>query len=100
MSACELVLVEWVDSRQPTSSWAFLKDAAEMPACKCCSVGFLIRDDAKVKVLAPNVADIDSDMQATGVITIPTAAVTAMKRLQETTSSSRPFASKRKRRPS
>ena len=71
-----LVQIEWADSRRPTSEWF---RASELPAfefCRCVSVGFLIQDDENIKVLAANVADLaDNDMQATGVIVIPTVAV-------------------------
>jgi len=98
-----LVLIEWKDSRQPTSAWQRLGEIGKREYCACVSVGFLIQDDDKVKVLAANVADISEDMQASGVITIPTDAVHAIKPLVESTSSYRqklpPSESKRKRRP-
>ena len=82
-----LVLIEWKDSRQPTNSWAHIAGMGNQRCCDCVSVGFLIQDDEEVKVLAPNIADMDENMQATGVITIPAAAVTAIKPLVETTCS-------------
>lgn len=41
------------------------------------SVGFLIRDTGQVKTLAPNLGnvDCDDDVQANGLISIPTRAV-------------------------
>jgi hypothetical protein len=93
-----LVMIEWADSRQPTASWQRLRDAAAIGYCKCCSVGFLLRDDAEVKVLAANMGDDDDDMQATGVIVIPAVAVLAIKPLVEATSVSLPSGSKRNRR--
>lgn len=81
-----LVLIEWKDSRQPTSGWQRVEEVGKRAYCDCVSVGWLIQDDADAKVLAANVADINEDMQATGVITIPTAAVHAIKPLIETTS--------------
>lgn len=58
---------------------------ANQKCCDCVSVGFLIQDDDEVKLLAPNVGDIAENMQATGAITIPAAAITAIKFLVETT---------------
>ena len=99
-----LVLIEWKDSRQPTGAWRRLDEIGKQEYCDCVSVGWLIQDDADVKVLAANIADISEDMQASGVITIPTDAVHAIKPLVESTSSYRrkveASESKRKRRPS
>lgn len=78
-----LVLVEWHDSRQPTSAWQKLADYEPQPACLCASVGWLIHDGDDVKALAPNVADLDDDMQASGVIHIPAACVRKMVPLVE-----------------
>ena len=47
-----------------------------------------MRDDAEVKVLAANMGDAADDVQATGVIVIPTVAVLAIKPLVEATSAS------------
>lgn len=98
-----LVLIEWKDSRQPTSAWQRIGEIGKLEYCDCVSVGWLIQDDADVKVLAANFADLNEDMQASGVITIPADAVHAIKPLAESTSSyHRKVAtseSKRKRRP-
>lgn len=75
--------IEWDDSRQPKSTWQWLSDANETGVAKCVSVGFLIRNDKKVKSLAPNIADlVDEDAQVTGVIHIPAACVTRMIKLK------------------
>jgi hypothetical protein len=78
MDTCRLVMVEWVDSRQPVPGWQMLSTFRPADACACCSVGWLIHDGADVKALAPNVADLGDgdDMQASGVIHIPTACIT------------------------
>jgi len=90
----KLVLIEWADSRQPTTAWERISEKPERNYCKCQSVGWLLQDDAEVKVLAANVADEGDEMQATGVITIPTVAVLAIKPL----TSCAPAASKRTQR--
>lgn len=100
MSAlARLVLIEWKDSRQPTGAWQRVGEIGKLEYCDCVSVGWLIQDDADVKVLAANVADINEDMQATGVITIPAAAVHAIKSLIETTSYRRSLRAELKRKP-
>lgn len=89
----EALLVEWADSRQPTNKWARLDDTERHGFCRCYSVGFLVQEDNDAIVLAANVADIEEEAQATGVIVIPRVAV--LKRTTLTSFS--PPASKRKR---
>lgn len=73
-----LVLVEWVDSAQPVPGWHFLDQAPELEVVRCTSVGWLVAETESVKMLAPNLGNIDSEgnTQASGFIRIPTQAVT------------------------
>ena len=89
--APELVLIEWMDSRRPEAAWQHLADAQPWTACKCASVGFLVADDADVKVLAPNMADMDdaSNVQLSGAIVIPSSCVLSVKLLTPTSSRAR-----------
>lgn len=88
------MLIEWADSRQPTVEWARLNDTTKLEFCRCYSVGFVVQDDKDVVALAANVADVEEETQATGVIVIPTVAV-----LKRTTlTSSLPSVLKRKQR--
>jgi hypothetical protein len=81
----KLVLVEWVDSVQPVSSWYLLTAAPSLEIIQCVSVGWLVGKTKKVLMLAPNIGDIESGStaQASGFIRIPTAAVTRIAELQE-----------------
>lgn len=86
---CPLVLVEWVDSSQPVSSWKYLTDYLEEQntiAVKCVSVGWLIQD-TEVKMLAPNFGDVlnenEDRVQVSGVIRIPARAVINITKLDE-----------------
>ncbi len=82
-----LVSIEWVDSGQPIPGWQWLEAMERRRPHKCVSVGFLIQDDEETKVLAPNLGSSAGGGewdQASGLITIPTAAVT---RLEPLTSS-------------
>ncbi len=83
----DLVLIEWEDSRQPNGAWKHLAERPVWDAVKCASVGWLVHDDEKKKVLAPNMGDIDdaSNMQLSGEIVIPTSCVLSVKRLTEVT---------------
>ncbi|MEQ1648433.1 MAG: hypothetical protein ABL898_07600 [Hyphomicrobiaceae bacterium] len=81
---CRLVMVTWEDSRQPTSKWTFLSDLPDHTAVKCTTVGWLLKDNDDVKVLAQSMGDIDADeMQTSGVMTIPARCVIAIKNLEE-----------------
>ncbi len=88
MDAVRLVLIEWEDSRQPEPGWERLSGFSSSGICDCVSVGFLIHDGEDYKALAPNMADIKSEdnMQASGVINIPTRCVKEITLLEEITS--------------
>lgn len=81
----KLVLVEWEDSCQPLPGWRHLADLPDNKVIQCCSVGWLVSEDDQVKMLAPNMGDIDSvdNLQASGIIRIPAAAITRMVELKE-----------------
>lgn len=83
---CELVLVEWEDSRQPNPAWQHLGKIPEPDSAKCTSVGWVIYQDKSVISLAPNLGDVDADaaVQASGVIIIPISCVTKVSALAET----------------
>lgn len=83
---CPLVLIEWEDSRQPAPSWRHLSDMREEPdAVVCASVGWLLHDTKRVKTLAANMGGFSDpdDVQACGVITIPTRCVVKITKLKE-----------------
>lgn len=80
----QLVLIEWVDSGQPIPGWQWLSELDSRRAHKCVSVGFLVQDDEHTKVLAPNLGSSTGDDdwdQASGLMTIPTVAITKLERL-------------------
>lgn len=80
-----LVLIEWLDSAQPVPRWLRLSDYDPGTAVSCVSVGWLIQDDRQVKALAPNMGEIEDaeHIQASGIIRIPTCAVTRIVRLRD-----------------
>ena len=90
----EALLIEWADSRQPTNAWVRLDKGPQLGFCRCYSVGFLVQEDKDIIVLAANVADVEEEAQATGVIVIPRVAVLKC----TTLTSFLPPASKQKRR--
>lgn len=76
------MVVEWLDSRSPESGWRMIEDC-EMPrTCKCLTVGYLVVDNKREKVLAQSVADVEyGPLQANGLMVIPAIAITAMRPL-------------------
>lgn len=81
----QLVKVEWKDSTQPVSVWQHLSDLPEHKPIHCFSVGFMLQDGIDMKVLAPNMADVHSDLniQASGIIAIPSSCVIKISKLLE-----------------
>lgn len=80
-----LVLVEWLDSTQPLSGWRFLDDLPPLDVVRCYSVGWLVAENKGVKLLAPNLGDLQSggSRQGSGFIRIPSAAVVRQRELIE-----------------
>ncbi len=78
-------MIEWEDSRQPEPGWTRLPGFEPLDICKCTSVGWLLYDGADKKVLAPNMGDIkdEHNIQACGIIHIPSSCVTRIIRVQE-----------------
>ena len=84
-STCPLVLVEWEDSTQPISQWAYLSTFEVGNIVRCVSVGWLIHDGDDAKAVAPNmgsIGDVEA-MQVSGVIRIPARCITRMVTLDE-----------------
>lgn len=81
----ELVLIEWVDSSQPMPNWVHLDSLPNMNPIECVSVGWLIHDDKDMKMLAPNMGDMESEnnAQAAGIIRIPAGSVKRIVKLEE-----------------
>jgi hypothetical protein len=67
-----LVMIEWVDSAQPISSWQWIDEMPEPSLTICRSVGWLVYDGEDVKSVAPNLSVSDDNAQVSGVIRIPT----------------------------
>lgn len=82
---CPLVLIEWEDSARPIPEWRYLSDFKNSGPVKCASVGWLLYDGDDKKVLAPNMGEIEDEhnIQACGVIQIPSRSVTRIHRVEE-----------------
>jgi hypothetical protein len=77
-----LVLVEWLDSYSSTG-WQDVEELQSSPLC-CRSVGWQIRSDEQVIVLAPHLTDEheETPLQGNGLMTIPTCAVRRVQTLR------------------
>jgi hypothetical protein len=82
---CPLVLIRWLDSRQPSSAWRFLSELGQQKALECATVGWLVQDGPDVKVVCQTVGDLEDpeNAQASGVMTIPARCVLSIEKLSE-----------------
>ncbi|OGP74927.1 MAG: hypothetical protein A2Y80_08225 [Deltaproteobacteria bacterium RBG_13_58_19] len=71
----QMVLIEWLDSRQPFTGWQFLEDMEIPNSCKCSSVGWLLEEDVDRVVIAAHLGDLNRNGQAMGVMVIPLCAI-------------------------
>lgn len=78
MTNYPLLMIEWVDSAQPVATWSYLSDAPSIEAIHCKSVGWLVGETDSVKMLAPNLGNLQDpeSAQGSGFMRIPTACVT------------------------
>ena len=84
-------MIEWEDSRLPESNWIFLSTFTPGSTVRCVSAGWMIHDGQDMKVLAPNMGDInDEEVQISGVIRIPSRCILEITALNEISSSSGP----------
>jgi hypothetical protein len=85
MTDPKLVLIEWEDSHSPVG-WQQIDGTFEDRALVCRSVGWLMLDGERAKVLAPhlNTAESGVPLQGSGIITIPVGAVLRVVPLTET----------------
>ncbi len=84
-NSCRLVLVEWEDSHGD-GEWQQLDGEIEDRVLVCRSVGWLVLDGERVKVVAPHLHQGEEGVptQGCGIMTIPTSAVIRVVNLQET----------------
>jgi len=82
-----LVLIEWVDSAIAPQGWEVVADMNDFPVvAKCQSVGWLMKDTEKCKVVVPHLNGKDQPgiaYQYCGYVVIPTVAVTRIVDLVE-----------------
>lgn len=78
-----LVMIEWVDSSRIGEGWIDLADIAPPDPSKCVSVGFLVSENEKGKILIPTVADVEREQNrhTHGGIMIPSCSILSERRL-------------------
>lgn len=82
---CPLVLIRWEDSAQPVPRWQHLSELSLPDVVECATVGWLIGDNDRVKVVAQSIGGINADdnVQASGVMAIPARCVISIEPLEE-----------------
>jgi hypothetical protein len=85
MGDCPLVIIRWLDSRQPCGQWRYLSALPDARPVEVASVGWLVKDTEDMKVICQNVGDLGTPekAQASGIMTIPTRCVLSVERLTE-----------------
>jgi len=79
----KLVYIKWEDSHGVSSDWQYI-NGANPRVVICQSVGWLIHDGEKCKLIVPHLTQSDHvKRQVCGDMTIPTAAVVKMVVLKE-----------------
>lgn len=87
MGHCPLVIIRWLDSRQPCGQWRYLSAIPDAKPVEVATVGWLVKDTTDAKVVCQNVGDLahPEKAQASGIMTIPTRCVLSIERLTEET---------------
>ena len=83
LSEYPLVLVEWIDASRISDGWIDLKEVPAPEPHQCVSVGFLVSEDKRGKVVIPTFADVQhpENRQAYGGMLIPSAAIISVRQL-------------------
>ena len=79
-----LKIIEWVDASRVADGWVDLKDIPDAYLHKCVSVGFLISENEKAKILVPTIADIEQpdNRHTYGGMLIPKSAIISERQLK------------------
>ena len=79
-----LVVIEWVDASRLSNGWMDHADIPEPYLHRCFSVGFLVSENAKAKIVVPTIADVDhpDNRHTYGGMMIPKSAILSERRLK------------------
>jgi hypothetical protein len=80
----ELVLVEWVDASRLNDGWMDLAAIPEPYPHLCVTVGFLVSENERGKILVPTVGDVGhkDNAHTYGGMMIPRSAIISERRLR------------------
>jgi hypothetical protein len=78
-----LMLIEWVDSSRLGGGWLDLDEIKEPDPHLCVSVGFLVKENERGKILVPTVADVKNaaNRHTHGGIMIPACSIVSERML-------------------
>lgn len=75
----KLVLIEWLDSAQPSPGWLYTNDLPSIEPVYCRSIGWLVAESENVVMLAPNMGEVGTDAeQGCGFIRIARPSIKAI----------------------
>ncbi|UFX45334.1 hypothetical protein HAP47_0000930 [Bradyrhizobium sp. 41S5] len=79
-----LVLIEWVDASRLSGGWMDYGDIPDPYLHRCISVGFLVSENAKAKIVVPTIADVEhpDNRHTFGGMMIPKSAILSERRLR------------------
>lgn len=79
-----LVIIEWVDASRLSNSWMDSADIPEPYLHRCVSVGFLVSENGKGKIVVPTIADVEhpDNRHTYGGMMIPKSAILSERRLR------------------
>ena len=79
-----LVVVEWVDASRLSDSWIDLAAVPDPYPHKCVTVGFLVAENERGKILVPTIGDVEhaGNSHTYGGMMIPASAIISEKRLR------------------
>jgi hypothetical protein len=85
MGECPLVIIRWLDSRQPCGQWRYLSSLPDAHPVEVATVGWLVKHTSDVMVVCQNVGDLENPerAQASGIMAIPTRCVLSVEKLTE-----------------
>jgi hypothetical protein len=78
-----LMLIEWVDSSRLGEGWVDFNEIGEPDPHACVSVGFLVKENERGKILIPTVADVKNtgNRHTHGGIMIPACSILSEREL-------------------
>ncbi len=79
-----LVLIEWVDASRLSDGWIDLAAVPEPYPHRCVTVGFLLSENKRGKILVPTVGDVEhrANSHTYGGMMIPASAIISERRLR------------------